>query len=142
MRIVYNDTKKDLPVEQLHRLFFEAGWTDSEFNLDDDMMRNFNLPFINSTLIISAWENDTLIGVVRVLSDKIMRSAIYDLVVLPEYQSKGIGKELVKRCIEHFPNCEWLVQTEAHITGYYEKMGFKVYGDVVLTISSKYQRSR
>ena len=42
---------------------------------------------------------------------------IYDLVIDPEYQNKGIGKELVKRCIEHFPNTEWLVQTEKHISG-------------------------
>ena len=45
------------------------------------------------------------------------------------YQDAAIdlGKELVKRCIEHFPNSEWLVQTEKHISGYYEKIGFKIY---------------
>ena len=28
--ITYNDTKKDLPVEQLHHLFYLAGWAGSE----------------------------------------------------------------------------------------------------------------
>lgn len=91
--------------------------------------------------MISAWENERLIGTVRVLSDKFISSIIYDLVIDPEYQNKGIGKELVKRCIEHFPNSEWLVQTEKHISGYYEKIGFKIYNDVVLTIPSIYQRT-
>ncbi|MBH1939462.1 GNAT family N-acetyltransferase [Mobilitalea sibirica] len=141
MIITYNDTKKDLPVEQLHHLFFLAGWAGSEITPDPEILKKFNIPFINSTLVISAWENERLIGAVRVLSDMFIRSVIYDLVIDPEYQNKGIGKELVKRCIEHFPNCEWLVQTEKHISGYYEKIGFKIYNDVVLTIPSIYQRT-
>lgn len=141
MNITYNDTKKDLPAEQLHHLFYSAGWAGSECTPDPDTLRHFSAPFMNSTLVISAWDNDRLIGVVRVLSDKIIRSVIHDLVIDPEYQNKGIGKELIRRCIEHFPNSEWLVQTEKHISGYYEKMGFKIYKDVVLTIPSKYQHT-
>lgn len=141
MIITYDDTKKDLPVDQLYHLFFLAGWAGSEVAPDQVILRNFNIPFINSTLVISAWDNERLVGVVRVLSDKFIRSVIYDLVIDPEYQNKGIGKELVKRCIDHFPNTEWLVQTEKHISGYYEKIGFKLYNDVVLTIPSIYQRT-
>lgn len=139
MIITYNDTKKELPVDQLHHLFLMAGWTGRERILDPDKLKYFNVPFINSTLVISAWNNNRLIGTVRVLSDKFIRSVIYDLVIDPEYRNMGIGKELIKRCIEHFPDTEWLVQTEKHISGYYEKIGFKVYDDVVLTIPSKYQ---
>ncbi len=140
MSIVYNDTMKDLPVEQLYHLFYSAGWA-GERVPDHDLLKVFNLPFINSTLVVSAWDNDRLVGAVRVLSDKVIRSVIYDLVVDPEYRGNGIGKELIKRCIEHFPDSEWLVQTEKHISGFYERLGFKSYNDVVLTIPSKYQHS-
>jgi len=139
MFITYDDTKKDLPADQLYHLFYTAGWTGKESNPDPDIIKKFNAPFVNSTLVVSAWDNDNLIGAVRVLSDKIIRSVIYDLVVAPEYRNKGIGKELIKRCIEHFPDTEWLVQTEKHISAYYEKLGFRTYNDVVLTIPSKYQ---
>jgi GNAT superfamily N-acetyltransferase len=135
MGIIYNDTKKDLPSEQLHKLFMSVGWSDGSET--SDMIKNYNIPFTNSTLVISAWENERLIGAVRVLSDKMFRSIIYDLFVLPEFQNKGIGKELVKRCIEHFPNSEWLVQTTEKISSYYEKNGFKVNHDVFLTIPCK-----
>ena len=133
MNIIYDETKKDLPCEQLHKLFVSAGWSDDP----TEYLSVFNKPFINSTLVISAWDNERLIGVVRVLSDKIVRSVIHDLVVLPEYKNKGIGKELVRRCMAHYPNSEWLVQTEKHIAPYYEKMGFKFH-EAVLTIPSKY----
>jgi len=136
MNITYNDTKKDLSNDELHQLFTSAGWSDG--NMTGDMFKYFNAPFINSTLVISAWDSEKLIGVVRVLSDKIIRSIIYDLVIFPEYQQKGIGQELVRRCIEHFPNSEWLVQTTKEIYSYYEKIGFKVKNDVFLTIPSKW----
>jgi ribosomal protein S18 acetylase RimI-like enzyme len=68
----------------------------------------------------------------------VIRSVIYDLVVDPEYQGQGIGEEWVKRCIRHYPCTEWLVQTTEDIAGYYKKMGFKRYKDVVLSILSKW----
>lgn len=136
--ITYNESKKDLPADQLYRLFFQAGWTNSQTS-DPKILRKFNAPFINSTMVISAWDSERLVGAIRVLSDKVIRSVIYDLVVDPEYQNKGIGKELVRRCIDHYPDTEWLVQTEKHIASFYEKMGFKVYNDEVLTIPSIYQ---
>ena len=95
-------------------------------------------PWIHSTLVISAWEDERLVGAVRALSDTMFRSVIYDLLVLPEFQNRGIGKELLRRCIAHYPKSEWLVGTEKHIAGYYEKNGFMAIKDgVFLSIPCK-----
>lgn len=141
MNISYNDTKKDLPCDQLETLFMSAGWCRPE---NSSKTKHMNAPFINSTLVVSAWDDERLVGAVRVLSDKIIRSVIYDLVILPEYKNKGIGTELVKRCIEHFPKSEWLVGTMKDTAGFYEAIGFKK-GDpdgegVFLSMPSIYQR--
>jgi len=132
MEIIYNDIKKDLPSEQLQRMFVAIGWSDG--TEPPEMMKNYNVPFINSTLVVSAWQNERLVGAVRVLSDTMFRSVIYDLLVLPEFQNKGVGRELIKRCITHFPKSEWLVQTTEATASYYEKNGFKRNHDVFLTI--------
>jgi ribosomal protein S18 acetylase RimI-like enzyme len=133
MQIVY-DTRKDLPCEGLHDLFMAVGWSDGK--VTPLMMKNFNTPFKNSTIVISAWVEDKLIGCVRVLSDKIFRSIIYDLAVMPEYQNQGIGKELVRRCREYFPDSEWLVETKT-AAGFYEKIGFQLNDDIFLNIPCK-----
>ena len=134
MNVVY-ETRKDLPCKELHDLFYAVGWSNG--NITPSMLKNFNKSFINSTLVFSAWIDGKLVGCVRVLSDKMFRSVIYDLAVLPECQHKGIGKELVRRCIETFPNSEWLVQTET-ASEFYEKIGFSVNKDVFLSIPCKW----
>ncbi len=139
MSITYRDDIKDLPAGQVHRLFVAVGWSDGQESDDPAFIQKyFARPFTQSTLVISAWDGDKLVGAVRVLSDQMIRSVIYDLLVDPPYQGQGIGKELVRRCIQHYPNSEWLVQTTDKIYGYYKKLGFRVNKDVFLTRSCKY----
>jgi predicted GNAT family N-acyltransferase len=133
--IKYNDSMKDLPIDQLYKLFDQAGWVNHDIDTKE-MYDNFNLPFINSTLVISAWDNDKLVGTIRVLSDKIIRSVIYDLVVDKEYQHKGIGKTLIKKCIEKFPDTDWLVETTEERKTFYEQLGFIKNESVILKILS------
>lgn len=136
MNITYKSIK-DLPNQQLYKLFVSVGWAD-ESTTTQSMIDNFNKPFINSTIVLSAWDNDLLVGCVRVLSDKMFRSVIYDLAVLPEFQGNGIGKELVKRCREQCPNSEWLVGTTTERASFYEKIGFEKNSDVFLSVPCKW----
>ncbi len=101
------------------------------------MLENFNKNFINSTLVFSAWVNGKLVGCVRVLSDQMFRSIIYDLAVHPKFQRQGIGAELVRKCREVYPSSEWLAQTET-AAAFYEKIGFNVSRDIFLSIPSKW----
>ncbi len=49
----------------------------------------------NSFLVCFAYDGDTLIGTGRVVSDGEYYAGLYDVVVLPEYQGKGVGKAIV-----------------------------------------------
>lgn len=132
MDIQYRDTDKALPADQLRRLFMAVGWSDGSET--PQQRERFNIGFIQATLVVSAWEGDRLVGAVRVLSDQVFRSVIYDLLVDPAYQNRGIGRELVRRCMAHYPTSEWLVQTTPERAGYYERLGFQVNRDVFLSI--------
>lgn len=134
MNIEYR-MQKDIPCDELYKLFLAVGWAD-EATTTKEQLERFNIGFINSTFVFSAWIDNHLVGCVRVLSDLHFRSIIYDLAVLPEYQHKGIGKELVRRCINTCAASEWLVQTES-AKGFYEKIGFKQNSEYFLTIPCK-----
>ncbi len=49
----------------------------------------------NSNLVISAWDNDKLVGIVRCLSDFVWYTFLADLAVNPEYKELGIGRKLI-----------------------------------------------
>lgn len=135
MHVEYRN-QKDLPCNELYQLFLAVGWA-IEDRTTQAMIDNFNIGFINSTFVFSAWVEERLVGCVRVLSDLHFRSIIYDLAVLPEFQNKGIGKELVQRCINACEGSEWLVQTDM-AKEFYEKIGFKENSDYFLTIPCKW----
>jgi aralkylamine N-acetyltransferase len=57
----------------------------------------------NSHTVCSAYDNGKIIGFGRAISDKHYQSAIYDVVVLPEYQNRGVGKSIMKSLLEKLP---------------------------------------
>jgi len=134
-RIIYNEERKDLPIADLHRLFVQAGWSNG--SEPEWMYENFNKPFLHSTLVISAWQDSRLVGCVRVLSDTVVRAVVYDLVVDEALRGRGIGSELLRRCMAKYPHCEWLLQTEEQIVPFYSRLGFSRFPDPVL-----YRRSQ
>ena len=135
MNVEYR-TQKDLPCDQLYQLFLAVGWA-KEDTTTQEMIDNFNIAFLNSAFVFSAWVDGKLAGCVRVLSDLHFRSVIYDLAVLPEFQNRGIGRELVRRCRNACESSEWLVQTD-NAKGFYEKIGFEENKDYFLSISGKW----
>ena len=67
-----------------------------------------------------------LIGFARVLTDRVYRATLWDVVVHPDYQKRGVGEELVNRALAHpvLSKVEkfWLNTRDKF--GFYEKFGF------------------
>lgn len=51
IRVEYKE-QKDLPCEELHQLFLAVGWV-AEDKTTEDMIKNFNIGFLNSTFAFS-----------------------------------------------------------------------------------------
>ena len=98
MEITYQDTQ-DFSREELERLFLSVEWSSGHY--PDKLvlaMRGFRTVF-------SAWDGETLVGMICVMDDGVMNAYVHYLLVDPAYQGRGIGRtlvEMVKRKYEKY----------------------------------------
>ncbi len=83
------------------------------------------MAFESSYAVVYAYDSDTLIGMGRALCDGQYQAAIYDMVLLPEYQAQGIGKEMMKQLCDQLPVENIILYAVPGREGFYEKCGFK-----------------
>jgi GNAT superfamily N-acetyltransferase len=84
----------------------------------------------------------SLLGFGRALSDGEYQGAIYDVVVLPEAQGKGIGTLIMQTIQDTLPNCNLILYATPGMEGFYKKLGFGLMktGMAVFTNSEAMER--
>lgn len=81
--------------------------------------------FSSSFVVVTAWVDNRLIGCGRMISDGQMYSAIFDVVIDPDFQKQNIGQEIMGRLIARAPHtCIHLTSTFGS-EEFYKKLGFK-----------------
>ena len=79
----------------------------------------------NSNLIITAWDNEKLVGVSRSITDWAWSCYLADLAVNNEYKKSGIGKRLVELTKEKVGEQTMvLLLSVPTAMSYYPKIGF------------------
>jgi ribosomal protein S18 acetylase RimI-like enzyme len=81
--------------------------------------------FQNSGVKCFALDDGLLIGAGRAITDWVKYAVIFDVVVLPEYQGKGIGKRIMKYLAERSKAKNILLHTVLGKEGFYEKLGYR-----------------
>ncbi len=103
-------------------LYKSAGWIN--YTKDPSMLKD---AYENSLCIIAADEDDTLAGIIRVVGDGYSVIFIQDLLVLPEYQRKGIGTMLMNSVLEKYGNVyQTILMTDdtEKTNAFYSSLGF------------------
>lgn len=80
-----------------------------------------------SLMILGAYDGDRLVGLIRAVGDGETILFIQDLLVLPNYQRQGIGRQLVNALVDHFPEVRQrvlLTDDQPDTRAFYEKIGF------------------
>lgn len=79
----------------------------------------------NSNLIVTAWNNSTLVGVSRSITDWSWSCYLADLAVNPGYKKSGIGKRLIELTKEKVgEQVMILLLSVPTAMDYYPKVGF------------------
>ena len=80
----------------------------------DRPLQQVEVALKNGLFNVSAICDGKVVGMGRLVGDGAMYWYLQEIIVLPEYQGKGIGKSIVNRLIEHIKNAS-IPGTEVHI---------------------------
>ncbi len=79
----------------------------------------------NSHSLITAWDNDTLVGLANAISDSYLVVYYPHLLILPEYQGKGIGKMIMEKLEEKYSGFhQQILVADSTAIDFYTKCGF------------------
>ena len=79
---------------------------------------------LTRTLNITARDGERLAGCLRILTDGYFFGTITELLVLPEYQGRGVGSALLRLAREHTPTLLYF-GAQPGVESFYEKNGCK-----------------
>ena len=94
--LIYNS---QISVKEYNRIRLAVGWKE----LDEEQAR---IGLENSAYLTVAWDDSESrgetkpVGMARVISDGGYMALIVDVMVLPEYQGKGVGRRLMENITE------------------------------------------
>lgn len=115
----------DLTPELFLNLYTSVGWEPPVIQQVREALKNTMAAFV-------AYEDNTAIGMVRLIGDGGMSFYIKDFVVIPAYQSQGVGTILIKsveKYIKEKLKSNWAVSLELISTKeaieFYKKQGFE-----------------
>ncbi|MBQ4096009.1 MAG: GNAT family N-acetyltransferase [Oscillospiraceae bacterium] len=106
--------------EELERLFLSVDWSSGHY--PDKLvtaMKNFST-------VVSAWDNDRLVGMICAMDDGVMTAYVHYLLVEPDYQGKAIGRRLVEMVKEKYKDyLRIVVVAYNQEMKFYENCGFE-----------------
>lgn len=85
--------------DDIKSLYEDAGWT-SYTNDISKLIKAIEA----SLMVVTAWDNEKLIGLIRVVGDGVTIIYIQDILVLSAYKRRGIGSTLLKSVLKEYKN--------------------------------------
>lgn len=111
--------QKDIEADQLRQLYLANDWSSGR------QPTALHRALENSHTVISAWDEGLLVGVGNALSDGFLVVYYPHLLVHPDYQGQGIGKQIMDRLLQRYEGLHMqMLVAEADAMPFYEKCGF------------------
>ena len=83
---------------------------------------------MNSSTVLTVWDGDFLVGLIRVLDDTEMLAQIHYVLVHPDYQGKGIASKMLEYIKEKYKDFMYLevMPEDKNNVSFYKKNGFSL----------------
>ncbi|MGF6949032.1 ribosomal protein S18 acetylase RimI-like enzyme [Neobacillus sp. B4I6] len=116
--MIYKNCIDDITSDMLNGFF--VGW------LNPPNQQTHLKLLKNSSKVVIAFEEKTnqVVGFITAISDGVLSAYIPFLEVLPQYQNKGVGKELVNRMLKQLEGIYMIdICCDDNLVPFYEKYG-------------------
>ena len=119
--IQYTEEKR-FTQEQIQQLFISVNWISGNYP------ERLYKALMNSSTVLTARDDDRLVGLTRVLDDTEMLAQIHYVLVHPDYQGQGIAGEMIEYIKEKYKNFLYIegMPEDKNNVLFYEKHGFSV----------------
>ena len=115
----YSETR-ELPIEGVVDLYRANGWSSA------DKPEQLHKALVASHSLISAWDDDRLIGLGNAISDGHLVVYYPHLLVHPEYQGCGVGSEIMRRLMRRYNGFhQQMLVADGRALDFYRKCGFE-----------------
>jgi GNAT superfamily N-acetyltransferase len=118
------EVRADFPAsDQFWALYQTTGWNDNYHLSPEELGRAIRA----SWHVIAAYDGGQLVGFGRVVSDGVLHAMIYEMIVAPDHQGRGIGARILQQLVQH---CREAGIRDIQLfcargkRGFYEKYGF------------------
>ncbi|MEH7226691.1 GNAT family N-acetyltransferase [Bacillus sp. JJ1566] len=121
MKINFNNSKK-INIEQLEKLYNDVQWY--AYTNDLEVLQQ---ALFESLDVLSAWDGEELVGLIRVVGDGLTIIYIQDILVLNAYQNQGIASQLIQQILNKYSNVRQkvlLTEEAPDVRHFYEKNDF------------------
>lgn len=108
--------------QEILHLYHSVGW--SNYTQNPEMLKS---AYEHSLKIIGMYDEDKLIGIIRVVGDGYSIIYIQDILVLPEYQHQGVGTILMKKVLDEYARVyqkTLLTDNTEKTKQFYQSVGF------------------
>lgn len=124
--ITYTEEKK-FDNKSVVDLFSSVGWVSAQYPT------RLYKALMHSSTVITAWDGDRLVGLVRVLDDSELVAYMHYVLVHPDYHGQGIAGAMVEMVKEKYKDYLYieLMPEERKNAAFYEKHGFQIMEDGV-----------
>jgi predicted N-acetyltransferase YhbS len=119
---IHYRTGNDLDLDQVIELYRAS--TLGERRPVEDRERMSKM-VANANLVISAWEDELMVGIARSLTDFCYMTYLADLAVRVSHQRQGVGRELIRRTQDACtPDTRLVLLSAPKAVSYYPRVGF------------------
>lgn len=113
-------TGTDIDLDEMVELYVDS--TLGERRPVDDRARMGRM-LEEADLVITAWDEDLLVGISRCVTDSVYCTYLSDLAVRASYQRQGIGKELIRLTRKATPSATVILLAAPKAVDYYPRIG-------------------